>query len=71
MTLSGSVAHGEAALNEVDLAAEFEQGTTIPDVVSIEYCLRELLNAPVDLLNKKTLKEDIRESAERDFVLVF
>ena len=71
LVLFGSVARGEAAPSDVDLAAEFERGTTIPDAVNIEYRLSELLNAPVDLSNKKTLKEGIRESAERDFVLVF
>ncbi len=71
LTLFGSVARGEATPNDVDLAAEFQKGTTLTKAVRIECRLSELLNTPVDLSNKRTLKEGVRENAERDFLLVF
>ena len=74
LTLLGSVARGEAAPNDVDLAAEFDRSrkkVTLLTMSALQYRLTELVGAPVDLSEKAALDSYVRQNAEQDFVVVF
>ena len=74
MRLHGSVARGEqSARSDVDLIAEFdtEKRLSLLDMAGLENRLAEMLGVPVDLSPAKMLREQIRESAEREAVLAF
>jgi predicted nucleotidyltransferase len=74
LRLHGSVARGEASSeSDVDLIAEFEPGRrfTIIDMVKLENRLQDLLGVKVDLSPANTLKEPVRQRAEREAVLAF
>jgi len=73
--LHGSYARGTATrgLSDVDVIAEFDPGRrlSLVDMVAVENRLTELLGFPVDLSPANTLKEPVREKAEREAVLAF
>jgi predicted nucleotidyltransferase len=72
LSLFGSVARGDnAASSDVDSVADFAQGLSILDLVSIEARLAELLDTPVDLSDRTMLKEFVRPNAERESLHVF
>jgi uncharacterized protein len=72
LSLFGSVARGDnAASSDVDLVADFAQGLSILDLVSIEARLTKLLGTPVDLSDRTMLKEFVRPNAERESLHVF
>lgn len=72
LSLFGSVARGDnAASSDVDLVADFAQGLSILDLVSIEARLTKLLGTPVDLSDRTMLKEFVRPHAERESLHVF
>jgi uncharacterized protein len=74
LRLHGSVARGEASVDsDVDLIAEFESGRhlTLLDMVKIENRLHDLLGVNVDLSPSNTLKEMVRQRAEREAVVAF
>lgn len=73
LILFGSVARGEDAPNDVDLAAEFDRSkhVTLLKMSAIQHRLTELLGAPVDLSEKDALRAYVRQNAERDFLRVF
>ena len=74
LALFGSVARGDASgQSDVDLMAEFDTAReySLLDRVRLENRLAELLGVPVDLSPAESLKEDIRERAEREAVLAF
>ena len=73
--LHGSYARGTEirGSSDVDVIAEFEPGRrlSLVDMVAIENRLTELLGVRVDLSPAKTLKEPVRDKAEREAVLAF
>src|SRR2546425_8348105 len=73
--LHGSYARGTAirGSSDVDVIAEFDPGRrlSLVDMVAIENRLTELLGVHVDLSPAKTLKEPVRDKAEREAVLAF
>ena len=74
LALFGSVARSDASgQSDVDLMAEFDTGRdySLLDRVRLENRLADLLGVTVDLSPAKSLKEDIRERAEREAVLAF
>jgi predicted nucleotidyltransferase len=74
LRLHGSVARGEASSkSDIDLIADFEPGRrfTLVDMVRLENRLQDLLGTKVDLSPANTLKEPIRQRAEREAVLAF
>lgn len=72
LSLFGSVARGDnSAASDVDLMADFSQGLSILDLVSIETRLTDLLGTPVDLSDRAMLKEFVRPYAERESLHVF
>jgi hypothetical protein len=59
--------------SDVDIIAEFDPGRRLSllDMVAIENRLTGLLGVQVDLSPAKTLKQPVREKAEREAVLAF
>ena len=57
----------------MDVIAEFDPGRrlSLVDMVAIENRLTDLLGVRVDLSPAKTLKEPVRNKAEREAVLAF
>jgi predicted nucleotidyltransferase len=65
----GSVARGEARPDsDIDLMAEWREGTSIFDVAGLWGDLEELLERKVDLVSTIGLKAYVRPSALRDAV---
>ncbi len=72
LSLFGSVARGDnTAASDIDLVADFAQGLSILDLVSIENRLTNLLGTPVDLADRTMLKKFVRPRAERESLHVF
>jgi predicted nucleotidyltransferase len=74
LSLFGSVARGEAtALSDVDLMGDFDRarGLTLFDMAGLEVRLGEILEARVDLSDRRMLKEPVRLRAEREAVVAF
>src|SRR5438128_12661467 len=73
--LHGSYARGTAirGSSDVGVIAEFEPGRrlSLVDMFAIENRLTELLGVRVDLSPAKTLKEPVRNKAQREAVLAF
>jgi len=70
----GSVARGEASPHsDIDLMGDFDRSKklTLLDLSSLEYFLSQILQAQVDLSDRKMLKGPIRIRAEREAVLAF
>ena len=74
LRLHGSVARGqETSASDVDLIADFDSTRrfSLIDLTNLQGRLENLLGVPVDLSPAKTLKEPVRERAEREAVLDF
>ena len=70
----GSVVRGEALPDsDVDVVVDFDPAAnvTLTAVAHLRQDIEDTLGAPVDLAEWRTLKPHIRESAERDAVMVF
>jgi predicted nucleotidyltransferase len=74
LDVHGSVARGEAtSSSDVDLIADFDRARrlTLFDLAGLESRLSDILEAPVDLSDRRMLKDDVRVRAQREGVLVF
>jgi predicted nucleotidyltransferase len=74
LRLHGSVARGqETSASDVDLIADFDSKRrfSLIDMAHLQGRLENLLGVPVDLSPAKTLKDPVRERAEREAVLAF
>jgi predicted nucleotidyltransferase len=72
--LHGSVARGESTpSSDVDLIADLSRSKrfTLFDLAGLEARLSDILEKPVDLSDRRMLKEEVRVRAERDALLVF
>lgn len=72
LALFGSVARGETA-NDVDLMAEFDESRrlTLLDMVKFERDLSAMIGAPLDLANRRLLKDSARERSSREAIVAF
>jgi predicted nucleotidyltransferase len=75
LSLFGSYARGAAvpAVSDVDLLADFDRAKrlTLFSLSGLRLQIVDILNMPVDLADRRMLKEQIRACAEREAVLVF
>ena len=74
LSLFGSVARGDASpQSDVDLMGDFDPAKhlTLFDKAGLEVRLAEILDAPVDLCERRLLKDEVRVRAEREAVFVF
>jgi predicted nucleotidyltransferase len=68
------VARGEATpSSDVDLIADFDRAKrlTLFDLAGLESRLSDILEVPVDLSDRRMLRDEVRIRAEREAVLVF
>jgi predicted nucleotidyltransferase len=74
LSLFGSVARGDATgQSDIDLMSDFERARrlTLFDFAGLELRLAEILQAPVDLCDRRMMKDEVRLEAEREAVIVF
>jgi predicted nucleotidyltransferase len=69
--LFGSFARGEQhAGSDIDLLIEFEEGADMFDLVGLADFLEEALQQKVDIVPKRALRAELRESVLREVVAV-
>ncbi len=69
--LFGSFARGEQhADSDIDFVAEFEEGADMFDLVGLANYLEEALQQKVDVVPRRALREELRESVLREVVAV-
>ena len=67
--LFGSVARGDDHEgSDVDLMVDFPGGTSLIDIIGIEFELEDILGVSVDLVPADGLKDRVRMSAGRDVI---
>lgn len=74
LSIFGSVARSEAnELSDVDLLSDFHvnRKLTAFDKAGLEVCISEILHAPVELCDRRLIKDDVRVRVEREAVVVF
>lgn len=74
LDLHGSVARGEAtADSDVDLIADFDRakGLSLFDLVGLQLRLSGILDAPVDLSDRRFLKDEVKQRSAQDAIVVF
>ncbi len=72
--LFGSTARGEARPgSDVDILIELDPAAKLDlyDYVAIQQFVAELFTAPVDVVDRNSLKAHVRPSADRDAVYAF
>ena len=74
LSIFGSVARGEASeLSDVDLLSDFDTNKRLTafDKAGLEVRISEILHTPVELCDRRLMKDDVRILAEREAVVVF
>lgn len=69
--LFGSFARGEQnAASDIDVLVEFEEGADLFDLVGLANYLEEALQQKVDVVPKRALRAELRESVLREVVAI-
>ena len=69
--LFGSIVRGEqSGASDIDLLVEFEEGADLFDLTGLAIFLEEELGRRVDVVPKRALREELRESVLKEAVLV-
>jgi predicted nucleotidyltransferase len=74
LSVFGSVARGDASdLSDIDLLTDFDRNKELTafDKAGLEVRISEILRAPVELCDRRLVKEAVRVRAEREAVVVF
>lgn len=75
LSLFGSYARGTevAAESDVDLMADFDRAKrlTLFSLSGVRLRIMDILNMPVDLADRRMLREHVKDRAEREAVVVF
>jgi predicted nucleotidyltransferase len=75
LSLFGSYARGTAvqSLSDVDVLADFDHSKrlTLFSLAGLRLRIVDILEMPVDLADRRTLKDHVKARAEREAVLVF
>src|SRR5277367_1757731 len=74
LALFGSVARGDSNdQSDVDLMADFDKAKrlTLFSMSGLQLRIVDILGAPVDLTNRKMLKDQVKVRAEREAIVVF
>lgn len=65
--LFGSFIRGEQMENsDIDLLVEFEEGADLIDLIELEHFLTERFNRKVDVVPKRALRKELRDSILRE-----
>jgi len=71
ISLFGSFVRGEQDTNsDIDILAEFDSEADLFDWVGLASYLEEIFQRPVDVISKKALREELRESVLGDAIPV-
>ncbi|MBE7380550.1 MAG: nucleotidyltransferase family protein [Leptolyngbya sp. SIO1E4] len=71
LALFGSVARDEARDgSDLDVLVEFEGRVTFDRYMDLKFYLEDLLGMSVDLVTKKMLRSEIKETVEREAIRV-
>jgi uncharacterized protein len=71
MGLFGSFARGEQGVDsDVDVLVEFDEGADLFDLMGLTLYLEEQLQRKVDVVPKRALREELRESVLREVVAI-
>jgi len=71
ISLFGSFVHGEQdASSDIDILAEFDSEADLFDLVGLALYLEEIFQRPVDVISKKALRTELRESVLLDAIAV-
>ncbi len=69
--LFGSFVRGEQGVDsDVDVLVEFEEGADLFDMMGLALYLEDELRRKVDVVSKRALREELRESVLREVVAV-
>jgi predicted nucleotidyltransferase len=69
--LFGSIVRGEQSeASDIDLLVEFEEGADLLDLTGMAIFLEEELGRRVDVVPKRALREELRQSVHREALLV-
>lgn len=69
--LFGSFVRGEQNPNsDIDILADFEDGADLFDLIGLTLYLEETFQRPVDVVPKRALREELKDSVLREVVLV-
>lgn len=69
--LFGSFVRGEqTASSDIDVLVEFEEGADLFDLIGLADYLEESLQRKVDVVPKRALRAELRESVLREVVVV-
>ena len=74
LAVFGSVARGESnSQSDVDLMGAFDlaRRLSLLDTAGLELRLTEIVGVPVDLTDRKMLKDQVKLRAEREAILAF
>jgi len=67
LALFGSAARDEShALSDIDVLVEFQDKPTFDQYMKLKFFLEDILGCSVDLVTRKALKPQIRDSVERE-----
>lgn len=71
LSIFGSVARNESdEKSDIDILVEFTGKATFDNFMNLKFYLQDLLNAGVDLVTKKALRPQIRQSIEQGMISV-
>jgi len=71
ISLFGSLIRGEQnESSDIDVLVELEEGADLLDLISLGLYLEEKLDRTVDVIPKRALREEIRDSVLKDLVPV-
>ncbi len=71
ISLFGSFVRGEQGTNsDIDLLAEFEDNADLFDLIGLALYLEEIFQRPVDVIPKRSLRAELRESVLQQAVAV-
>ncbi len=74
LSIFGSVARGQATeQSDVDLLGDFDANRRLTafDKAGLEVRISEILHMPVELCDRRLMKDDMRVRVEREAVIVF
>lgn len=67
LALFGSAARDEShALSDIDILVDFQAKATFDQYMKLKFFLEDTLGCPVDLVTRKALKPQMRDSVERE-----
>lgn len=67
----GSVARGQAELgSDIDILVDFEGAADFNSFMELQEQLENLLGRPVDLVTRKALRSELRQSIEQEAIRV-